>query len=85
MITFGHLESLATLAPSYRRLRGEHPAARAKDVVAYLKSDGCDTFEEFTCPGHRWIYTGSSYGGDDESYHGEGRAYCQFCGKDGDA
>lgn len=37
------------------------------------------------CPGHEWAYTGTAYGGDDESYFGEGRAYCIHCGADGDA
>lgn len=37
------------------------------------------------CPGHKWVYTGTAYGGDDTSYHGEGRAYCEHCGADGDA
>jgi hypothetical protein len=37
------------------------------------------------CPGHVWAYTGAAYGGDDESYHGEGRVYCEICGADGDA
>lgn len=35
--------------------------------------------------GHEWVYTGTQYGGDDESYFGEGRCYCQWCGADGDA
>jgi hypothetical protein len=35
--------------------------------------------------GHSWVYSGSAYGGDDDSYHGEGRCYCEFCGADGDA
>lgn len=35
--------------------------------------------------GHSWVYTGTQYGGDDESYFGEGRCYCEFCGADGDA
>ena len=34
---------------------------------------------------HEWAYTGTAYGGDDESYHGEGRCYCMNCGADGDA
>lgn len=34
--------------------------------------------------GHEWSYTGSSYGGDDDSYMGEGRCYCMWCGADGD-
>jgi hypothetical protein len=37
------------------------------------------------CPcGGVWVCTGSAYGGDDESYHGEGRIYCDQCGADGD-
>lgn len=35
--------------------------------------------------GHEWYYSGTAYGGDDESYHGEGRVYCTHCGADGDA
>lgn len=35
--------------------------------------------------GHEFVYTGTSYGGDDESYCGEGRCYCRYCGADGDA
>jgi hypothetical protein len=35
--------------------------------------------------GHRWIYTGTAYGGDDERWHGEGRCLCAYCGADGDA
>jgi hypothetical protein len=43
-------------------------------------NDGC------TNPGgHSWVYTGTQYGGDDESYYGEGRCYCEWCGADGDA
>jgi hypothetical protein len=34
---------------------------------------------------HSWVCTGTAYGGDVESYHGEGRMYCEFCGADGDA
>jgi hypothetical protein len=35
--------------------------------------------------GHEFVCTGTAYGGDDESYHGEGRCYCIWCGADGDA
>lgn len=35
--------------------------------------------------GKNWVYTGTAYGGDDRSYFGEGRCYCEFCGADGDA
>lgn len=34
--------------------------------------------------GHKFICTGTAYGGDDESYGGEGRCYCVHCGADGD-
>ena len=34
--------------------------------------------------GHEWSYTGTAYGGDDESYFGEGRCLCVHCGADGD-
>lgn len=34
---------------------------------------------------HDWSYSGTAYGGDDESYHGEGRCICSICGADGDA
>lgn len=33
---------------------------------------------------HEWVYTGTAYGGDDDSHHGEGRCYCAKCGADGD-
>ena len=39
--------------------------------------------EEESCL-HEWVYTGTAYGGDDESYSGEGRVYCSLCGEDGD-
>lgn len=35
--------------------------------------------------GHEFVCTGTQYGGDDESYFGEGRCYCVWCGADGDA
>lgn len=35
--------------------------------------------------GHHWVFTGAAHGGDDESFHGEGRCYCSNCGADGDA
>jgi hypothetical protein len=50
------------------------------DMFGEEPSDAC------TDPGgHKWAYTGTQYGGDDESYHGEGRCYCEHCGADGDA
>jgi hypothetical protein len=35
--------------------------------------------------GHEWVCSGTSYGGDDERWMGEGRCYCLHCGADGDA
>jgi hypothetical protein len=88
-LTFDRLLSLAEVAPSYLKLRSEHPAVPAKLVHLYLQEPGNDaTFEEFVCrvtTGHRWSYSGTAYGGDDESYHGEGRCLCSHCGADGDA
>ncbi|MGH6792160.1 MAG: hypothetical protein ACRECF_05415 [Methyloceanibacter sp.] len=34
--------------------------------------------------GHEYAYSGTACGGDVESYHGEGRCYCIWCGADGD-
>lgn len=34
--------------------------------------------------GHKFVHTGTAYGGDDTSYFGEGRCYCAYCGLDGD-
>lgn len=47
--------------------------------------DDFDPGQRRPCPGHRWVYTGLAYGGDDERYHGEGVVYCCYCGADGDA
>lgn len=79
----------AAMVGAYAKMRAEHPEAPAWLVHAYLQ-DGGDyrNFAEFVCArtvGHRWAYTGSAYGGDDESYDGEGRCYCAHCGADGDA
>ena len=58
----------------------------AERCAEFAVGDGYgDTLEEFLCPGHEWSYSGTSYGGDDESYRGEGRCRCALCGKDGDA
>lgn len=35
--------------------------------------------------GHKFVCTGTQYGGDDERWHGEGRCLCIYCGADGDA
>lgn len=67
--------------------RGEHiPSSVA---FAWARGDGEGlSLKEFICErthGHRWAYTGTAYGGDDERYMGEGRCYCANCGADGDA
>ena len=80
-----HTLALAEVIPAYVKLRAEHPRIPARKILAYIKDGGGESFAEFTCPGHQWAYTGSAYGGDDESYFGEGRCYCQNCGADGDA
>lgn len=84
-MTFDEVRDLADLVGPYRELRAAYPAVAARTIVEYLKRGEGEPFEVFTCPGHEWVYTGSAYGGDDESYHGEGRVYCSHCGADGDA
>lgn len=80
------LAERAHRAAQYFDLRISNPTAPAIKLFHYAcgASDG-DSLQEFLCPGHEFAYTGTEYGGDDESYHGEGRAYCVHCGKDGDA
>lgn len=85
MSTLARLQQLGEMVPQYVRLRALHPLVPARQVVAYLKHDEGSKFEEFICPGHEWSCSGTAYGGDDESYHGEGRCYCSICGADGDA
>jgi hypothetical protein len=53
-----------------------------------MNDDDDDFTDEPACThpgGHEWACSGTAYGGDDESYHGEGRCYCIWCGADGDA
>ncbi len=76
------------VADQYRRLRAAHPRARALTIKRYINDDQGLSFEEYECSverGHTWSYSGTQYGGDDESYGGEGRVYCCHCGADGDA
>lgn len=50
--------------------------------------DECDDSYPPPCTdprGHKFECTGTSYGGDDERFHGEGRCLCIHCGADGDA
>lgn len=73
-------------AADYQALRAAHPEAPATHVKRYIDADFGHglTFEQFGCK-HEFAYTGTAYGGDDDSYHGEGRCYCVYCGLDGDS
>lgn len=82
--SFAALQSLAEITPAYRALRFEHPHVPARKVHDYLKHGEGGSLEQFLCR-HEWAYTGTAYGGDDERWSGEGRAYCIHCGADGDA
>lgn len=88
-LTVSHVQWLAEGWIWYQELRKKHPTVPARIIVAYmLRGDDAQSFEAFVCEsttGHKWAYTGTAYGGDDESYHGEGRCYCRRCGADGDA
>lgn len=85
------LAERATTHATYFTLRAENPAARAATCLAFARGEydgGESNFEQFRCGrerGHRFECTGVAYGGDDESYHGEGRCFCTRCGADGDA
>lgn len=75
-------------ACQYRDLRTQYPGARALTIARYIREDQGLSFPQFACGtegGHARHITGAAYGGDDDSYHGEGRAYCCLCGADGDA
>lgn len=74
-------------AAAYFRLRSERPDVPAKLAFDYV-TGAEQPLAEFVCErttGHRWAYTGTAYGGDDDRYMGEGRCYCLHCGADGDA
>ena len=81
--------AIAPILPAYAQLRAVYPHVPARLVHQYLRDDEGLTFEQFVCAhtgkGHQWACSGSAYGGDDDSYHGEGRSYCCHCGADGDA
>lgn len=54
-----------------------------------VETDGDELGEDpdYSCTdpaGHSWTYTGTSYGGDDDRFCGEGRCICANCGADGD-
>lgn len=79
------------VAHAYAQLREQHPTVPARLAHQWARDGGdggAATFEQFVCGmtvGHDWNYTGSNYGGDDGSYHGDGRCLCSLCGADGDA
>lgn len=83
MSTFESVARLAEIAPFYRGLRAAHPEIPARDVHRYLREGAPGSIDQFLCS-HEWHYTGTAYGGDDPSYHGEGHCYCSKCGADGD-
>jgi hypothetical protein len=58
---------------------------RGYDSILQDDEPEYDPDQRGPCPGHEFEFTGTAYGGDDESYHGEGRVYCTHCGADGDA
>lgn len=83
--SFNELVRLALIAPTYEALRRANPDIPARTIKAFIDEPGdCTSIEQFMCR-HEFAYTGTQYGGDDERWHGEGRAYCQKCGMDGDA
>lgn len=68
----------------YVRIRRARPDVPAATVWRFVRHhSGPEDIDQFQCA-HEWGYTGTAYGGDDESYHGEGRCYCLRCGLDGD-
>lgn len=87
--TIAGVQWLAEHWDRYQDLRRAHPAVPARLIVGYmLRGYDYPSFEAFVCEcttGHKFVCTGTAYGGDDESYHGEGRCYCANCGADGDA
>lgn len=86
--TLSEAAAFGRVADQYQRLRAAHPGMRALTIHRYIRDDEGLTLEQFACAtgrGHKWSYSGTAYGGDDESYFGEGRVYCCHCGADGDA
>lgn len=80
------------MAAQYATLRQVHPLVPARWIKRYIDEQPAVSLEHFVCEaicetrtGHRWSHTGTAYGGDDDSFRGEGRVYCLHCGADGDA
>jgi hypothetical protein len=76
------------IAAQYASLREQHPDIPACVIKRFIDEAPPLSLDQFRCEttrGHQWSHTGTAYGGDDASFHGEGRAYCFFCNADGDA
>lgn len=84
MRTLAQTIAFGQTAAQYAALRQAHPLAPAAHIKRYIDAAPPETFEQFGCK-HEFSYSGTAYGGDDESYYGEGRAYCVYCGIDGDS
>lgn len=57
-------------------------------TIEEAEAEDASEDEEGRCTnagGHEFAHSGTAYGGDDPTYHGEGRSYCLHCGADGDA
>lgn len=79
------LSERLTRAAAYATIRERRPDVRALQAWEFVCGNhDAASLDEFLC-NHKWAYTGTAYGGDDERWLGEGRAYCIHCGKDGDA
>jgi hypothetical protein len=87
MKTLSQAAAFGQTAAQYEQLRAQ--GLRAITALRYVRDAGGGlTPAQFACEterGHQWSYSGTEYGGDDDSYRGEGRAYCALCGADGDA
>lgn len=84
------LADRAVRASLYAEVRHKYPSLPARlafeyAAVGYGESQSMAAFVCERTRGHSWSYSGTAYGGDDESYGGEGRCYCAHCGADGDA
>jgi hypothetical protein len=86
MRTLAQAAAFGRVVAQYQHLRAAHPAMRAPAIFRYIRAnDGLapgTVRVRVTERGHEWSYTGSAYGGDNESHFGKGRCYC---GADGDA
>jgi hypothetical protein len=73
---------------TYFALRESNPDMSATLLWQFVNGDGSESLPEFVCARtrrHRWLCSGTAYGGDDPRWMGEGRMLCAYCGADGDA